>query len=156
MCFENTVTFGGPCDRCSAAAKPPRVSRTFRFPTLRRLHASIVDGVGHFRQRMTKFPQVFERVTGQRLFPGTLNLDVGEPVTAREHFRLFGREIDEPGQDLLFEIVRVNGIWGYRIRPYDLRTGGGGHGDHILEIASADELRPTLSRARVIEVELFR
>jgi CTP-dependent riboflavin kinase len=115
-----------------------------------------VDGVGHFRRRMTKFPDVFEHATGERLFPGTLNLDVREQLAPREHFRVLGRDIGEPHQDLLFEIVRVNGLWAYRIRPLDLRTGGGGHGDHILEIAAASELRPTLSRDDVIEVELFR
>jgi CTP-dependent riboflavin kinase len=105
---------------------------------------------------MAKYPEVFERATGQRLFPGTLNLDVGKEIKPREHFRLLGRDIGEPGQDLLFEIVRVNGLWAYRIRPLDLRSGGGGHGDHILEIASSEELRPTLSRAEAIEVALFR
>jgi hypothetical protein len=105
---------------------------------------------------MTRFPDVFELATGQRLFPGTLNLDVRTHIAPREHFRIRGRDIGEPGQDLLFEIVRVNGVWAYRIRPLDLRTGGGGHGDHILEIAAADELRPTLSGADAIEVEIFR
>ena len=105
---------------------------------------------------MTRFPEIFERATGQRLFPGTLNLDVGQEIEAREHFRLLGRDIGEPGQDLLFEIVRVNGLWAYRIRPYDLGDGSGGHGDHILEIASVEELRPILSRAEAIEIELFR
>ena len=105
---------------------------------------------------MTEYPDVFERATGQRLFPGTLNLDVREQIPAREHFRILGSDIGEPGQDLLFEVVRVNDLWAYRIRPLDLRTGGGGHGDHILEIAAASELRPALARADVIEVGLFR
>ena len=105
---------------------------------------------------MTKYSGAFERAAGERLFPGTLNLEVPEEVPPCHHFVLSGTEIDEPGQDLWFEIVRVNGIWAYRIRPYQPRSGGGGHGDHILEIASAQELRPTLSRAEQIEIELFR
>ncbi len=29
---------------------------------------------GHFKQRMTNFPDVFEEATGERLIPGTLNV----------------------------------------------------------------------------------
>jgi CTP-dependent riboflavin kinase len=123
---------------------------------LRHLRGTIVDGVGDFRVRMTQYPAAFERATGEKLFPGTLNLRVDEEVPPRHHFVLTGAEINEPSQDLWFEIVRVNGIWAYRIRPYQLRSGGGGHGDDILEIASRAELRPILTAASQIEIELFR
>jgi CTP-dependent riboflavin kinase len=94
----------------------------------------IHEGSGDFTKRMTKFRDVFTRAVGEELFPGTLN----EP---REHFRIEGVHIDEPDQDLLFEICRVNGLWAYRIRPYRPADGGGGHGDHILEIACGIRLR---------------
>lgn len=123
---------------------------------MRILTGAIVDGVGHFRQRMTVYPHVFERATGEKLFPGTLNVRVGENVPAVEHFRVVGAEIGEPEQDLLFEVCRINGMWAYRIRPFNLLDGTGGHGDHILEIASAQELRPTLARAPTVTVALFR
>jgi CTP-dependent riboflavin kinase len=123
---------------------------------MRILTGDIVDGVGDFRQRMTAYAHVFERATGERLFPGTLNVRVSEPVAAVEHFRIIGAEIGEPEQDLLFEICRINGVWAYRIRPFNLYNGSGGHGDHILEIAAAQELRPALGRAPVVEVALFR
>ena len=74
----------------------------------------------------------------------------------REHFRISGRDIEEPEQDLLFEVVKVNGLWAYRIRPYHLPSGLGGHGDDVLEIASSQELRPLLAKAPLIEVALFR
>ncbi|MGH7710713.1 MAG: hypothetical protein ACREOG_05485 [Gemmatimonadaceae bacterium] len=105
---------------------------------------------------MTKFPDVFERATGERLFPGTLNIDVGKVVPAVEHFRIRGSAIGEPMQDLLFEICRINRMWAYRIRPYDLTSGSGGHGDHILEIAASEQLRPRLEVAPTIEIALFR
>jgi CTP-dependent riboflavin kinase len=123
---------------------------------VRILTGDIADGVGDFRQRMTLYAHVFERATGERLFPGTLNLRVSQEVPAVEHFRIIGTEIGEPEQDLLFEICRINSIWAYRIRPLNLYDGTGGHGDHILEIAAAQELRPLLARAPRIELTLFR
>jgi len=115
-----------------------------------------VSGVGHFAPRMLNFSEAFERATGEKLFPGTLNVRVAEYVPAKEHFRVRGQDIGEPNQDLLFEICRINGIWAYRIRPYQPLTGAGGHGDDVLEIACAYELRPMLPSPSVIEVVLFR
>jgi CTP-dependent riboflavin kinase len=117
----------------------------------------ITDGIGDFRVRMTRYADVFERVTGERLFPGTLNVDIGSPLKCREDFRIRGSDIDEPEQDLLFERCVVAGKRAYRIRPFQLEGGGGGHGDNVLEIASAHELRPLLSgREDAVEIEFFR
>jgi len=117
----------------------------------------ITLGVGDFRVRMTKFADVFERVVGERLFPGTLNVDIGRPLKCREDFRIRGADIGEPEQDLLFERCVIVGHRAYRIRPYQLVGGGGGHGDHIIEIASAMELRPLLvDREHAVEIEFFR
>ena len=116
----------------------------------------IADGIGDFRRRMTRYPHVFHRATGEHLFPGTLNLDIGYSLPCREDFRIVGVDIDEPEQDLLFERCVVAGYRAWRIRPYQL-IGGGGHGDHILEIASVHELRPLLKgREDAVEIEFFR
>jgi len=73
-------------------------------------------GLKHFSRRMNQYPEVFERATGEKLFPGTLNVNVGEPVKIKEHFRILGKELNEP-EDFLFEVCRINGIWAYRVRP---------------------------------------
>lgn len=101
---------------------------------------------------MTAFAEVFRRATGEKLVKGTLNVDVGRRIPAKEHFKIRGAEIGEPEQDLLFEVCRVNGLWGYRIRPYNLNTGGGGHGDNILEIASSH----SIPISNEVTIELFR
>jgi CTP-dependent riboflavin kinase len=117
----------------------------------------ITHGVQHFRARMTRYADAFERAAGERLFPGTLNVDIGTPLKCREDFRIRGSDIGEPEQDLLFERCKVAGRNAYRIRPYQLRGGGGGHGDHVLEIACADELRPLFAgREDAVEIEFFR
>ena len=119
------------------------------------LTGHVVRGVGHFKQRMTTHPEAFYRATGEKLFPGTLNVRLERRVEVREHFRILGREINEPEQDLLFEVCRINGIWAYRIRPWNPRTGSGGHGDDTLEIACSQEI-PNVREGTKVEVALFR
>ena len=111
------------------------------------------QGLKHFSRRMTQYPEVFERATGERLYPGTLNVNVGRPILIKEHFRIRGAEINEPGQDLLFEVCRTNGLWAYRIRPLDA-MGCGGHGDHIIEIACSRKI-PNVGPGAEIEIALF-
>ena|ERR1700733_3138566 len=115
-------------------------------------------GSGDFRFRMTKFADVFERAAGEKLYPGTLNVKVDRPVRWKVDFRVRGAEIDEPNQDLLFEHCRINGPKAYRIRPYDLNTGGGGWGDDTLEIACECCLKDRLSLdvGSIVEITLFR
>jgi len=117
----------------------------------------LVNGIGDFRKRMTTYADVFTRVVGHELFAGTLNVEISRPLAVREDFRIVGHDIGEPEQDLIFERCRILGRPAYRIRPYQLLTGGGGHGDHILEIASREELRSLLvGREGRVELEFFR
>ena len=109
-------------------------------------------GCRHFFRRMTEYSDVFERATGERLIPGTLNVNVGVVVPIKEHFRIRGQELKE-SEDFLFEVCRINGIWAYRIRPLDA-MGGGGHGDHIFEIACS-KLIPDVPPGTVVEIALF-
>jgi CTP-dependent riboflavin kinase len=114
-----------------------------------------MEGLRHFTRRMTEFPQVFTAATGEKLFPGTLNVRVGMKIPPVEHFRIHGRDLGEPEQDLLFEVCRVNDIWAYRIRPWNLLTHEGGHGDDVIEIAASVQLRPLLT-GKDITISFFR
>jgi hypothetical protein len=100
----------------------------------------VIPGFGDFRKRMTAFPRVFSQATGEKLIVGTVNVNVRKSIPVREHFRIRGADIQEPEQDLLFEICRVGSIWAYRIRPFNLTTGEGGHGDHVIEISSSQHI----------------
>jgi CTP-dependent riboflavin kinase len=115
----------------------------------------VQKGVGDFRKRMDKYPEVFRRATGESLFPGTLNVKVSTKIPVKEDFRILGRDINEPDQDLLFEICRINKIRAYRIRPYNLRTGKGGHGDDVIEIASAQRI-PNAEEGALVEITFLR
>jgi len=102
---------------------------------------------------MTEFAAAFREATGENLYPGTLNVKVTEPVPIREHFRI-GDPIDR-NQNLLFEICRVNGLWAYRIRPSNIQTGEGGHGDDTIELACSQEV-PNAGHGNVVSIEFFR
>ena len=116
----------------------------------------VVQGIGAWRPRIERFPEVFHVATGQRLFPGTLNVLLDSPLPIQEEFRILGSEIGEPEQDLLFERCRINGIEAFRLRPFQPATGVGGHGDHVLEIVCSQELRPLLAKSDRVVVEFPR
>lgn len=118
-----------------------------------RVSGKVIPGIGAWRPRIERYPEVFFAGTGQRLFPGTLNVLLDSPLPIREEFRIQGAEIGEPEQDMLFESCLINGIPAFRLRPYQPATGAGGHGDHILEIVSAHELRPLLAGLDSVIVE---
>jgi CTP-dependent riboflavin kinase len=115
-------------------------------------------GVGDMAKRMKKYPDVFKKTTGEDFFPGTLNVKVDRHVTVKEDFRIRGTDIGEPEQDLIFEKCQINGLPAYRIRPWHLKTGKGGHGDNVLEIACSVHLRDTLglSTNSPVEITFFR
>ena len=119
------------------------------------LEGKVVEGRKDFRTRITKYPEAFRRATGQTIVLGTLNVKVDKPIPVKEHFRIRGIEIEEPLQDLLFEVCRINGIWAYRIRPYNLQNGGGGWGDDILEICCS-EVIPNVKAGTSVQIMLLR
>jgi hypothetical protein len=92
---------------------------------------------GHFKPLMETFSHVFEEATGEKLFPGTLNVKVETPITIKEDFRILASKLGGGEQDLLFERCRIDGIAAYRLRRFNPFTGEGSHGDHILEISSS-------------------
>lgn len=115
----------------------------------------VQKGVSDFGRRMTTYPEVFRRATGESMFPGTINVKVSRKIPVKEHFRILGKDINEPDQDLLFEICCINGIRAYRIRPYNLRTGEGGHGDDVIEIASSQQI-PNAGEGALVEITFLR
>lgn len=118
-----------------------------------RVSGRVIDGWGAWRPRIEQFPEIFLQGTGERLFPGTLNIQLDTPLPIHPEFRIPGSLIGEPEQDMLFERCLIEGIKGWRLRPFQPATGAGGHGDHILEIVSARELRPLLSNLNRVVVE---
>jgi ribosomal protein S18 acetylase RimI-like enzyme len=118
-----------------------------------RVSGRVIAGTGAWKPRIERFPEVFTAHFGFPLFPGTLNVLIEVPLPVRAESRIPGSEIGEPEQDMLFERCLVNGFEAFRLRPFQPATGAGGHGDHILEIVSAHELRPLLGEPGSVIVE---
>lgn len=104
---------------------------------------------------MTKYRDVFTKAAGEELYPGTLNVKIDRKIEIQPDFRILGADIEDRFQDLLFEKCLINGIKAFRIRPYRLSTGIGGHGDDTLEIASANYIADAKLGTEV-EVTFFR
>lgn len=120
------------------------------------LRGRVIRGVKNFsRIRLARdnFCAAYRKGTGEDLWKGTLNVEINRCIPVKEHFRIRGKEISEPEQGLLFEICRVNGIWAFRIRPYNLCTGVGGHGDSTFEIGCSKE-NPSITTG--VQIALFR
>lgn len=119
------------------------------------LFGHVVSGVGHFATRIKNNEKAFTQVTGEKLFHGTLNIKVDLLIPIKEHFRLRGSEIEEPVYDFVFEVCRVNGIWAYRVKPVNLLSDKGGHGDNIIELVSS-RMIPDVNTGAKVQVMFFR
>lgn len=119
------------------------------------LDGRVERGVGQASRRMASSPEIYERAFGERLFPGTLNVRVERRVPLREHFRIFGiEEKNDPTQDLLVEVCLLDEIIAYRICPWRLESGLGGHGDYVIELACPQKMANMTYGSRVT-VSLF-
>jgi hypothetical protein len=117
------------------------------------LQGSVQQGSGDFGKRFHLFGDVFRAATGEDLHRGTVNVKVKDPIEIREDFR-----IDDPvdGEQVLqFEVCRANRKWAYRIRPRNIRTGCGGWGDDVIEIACSEEI-PNTADGQAVNIEFFR
>src|SRR5205814_10480664 len=87
------------------------------------LKGNIIPGIKDSEKRFKKsdFRAAYQKATGEDPPRGTLNVKVKGCIPIKEHFRIRGSEVSEQ-ENFLFEICRINGIWAYRIRPYDPRS----------------------------------
>jgi len=53
-----------------------------------KVHGVVEGGIGACRPRMERFPDVFRQLTGEPLFPGTLNIRIDRPLAIHEEFRI--------------------------------------------------------------------
>ena len=105
------------------------------------LRGQVLSGRGDFAYWIERLWDHYERKTGMRLFPGTLNLSLLEPYTLpSESIRL---EAEEYGGRVSVSIVpcSVFGRKAFLLRTDQNENGTGHHPRHIIEIATDVELR---------------
>jgi riboflavin kinase, archaea type len=105
------------------------------------LRGKVESGIGDFGRWVEKLSAHYERKTGIKLYPGTLNIRLANPYTiATECIRL---EAHEYGGTVSVNIVpcRVFGRRGFILRTDANNEGTGRHPRTVVEIASDVKLR---------------
>jgi len=103
---------------------------------------------------MVEYADLYERVTGVRLFPGSLNVVLdGEYRLPARRLRL---EPAEYGGRVGMNMVpcTIGGLPGFVLRTDQNEAGTGHHGRQVVEIAAAVRLRDALGLLDGDEVEI--
>lgn len=137
------------------------------------LRGRVVTGMGSFSYWIEKLGDHYERKTGMRLFPGTLNLELEEPYSLPG--RVMRLEGWEYGGSVSVNIVpclirvsitdsnrasaggSIQGKSGFILRTDANEEGRGHHPKTIVEVATDVKLRELfgLSDGDVVEIEIF-
>ena len=120
------------------------------------LRGRVVSGEGNFSYWIEKLQEHYERKTGMRLFPGTLNLELEHPYSVPpEVIRL---EKEEYGGAVSVNIVpcKVFGRAAFILRPDKIEQGQSDRPKTVIEIACDVKLREVyrLEDGDIVEVLL--
>src|SRR5260370_14296420 len=120
------------------------------------LRGEVTSGRGGFGQWIEKLQDHYERKTGMRLFPGTLNLRLSKPFSlSGDVIRL---EKEEHGGRVSVSMIpcRILGREAFILRTDQNENGSGHHPKTILEIATDVKLREAfgLMDGDTVEVEI--
>lgn len=106
------------------------------------LRGRVASGVGDLARWMTQYSELFERTTGVRLYPGSLNVVLDEPWMVYDApLRL---EPPEYGVPMSIVPCQIRGIHAFILRTDKNNAGLGNHPPSVLEIAAPTHLRTTL------------
>ena len=121
---------------------------------MRYLRGRVTSGRGDLARWMTEYADLYQEVTGIRLFPGSLN------VAMDEEYRLPSRPLRlEPhhyGGRVGMNLVpcRIGDVPGFIVRTDQNEAGTGHHGRDVVEVAAPVNLRETLGLVDGDEVEI--
>ncbi|MGJ5819122.1 DUF120 domain-containing protein [Paludibaculum fermentans] len=120
------------------------------------LRGRLVSGLGNFGYWIGQLADHYERKTGMRLYPGTLNVELPEPYSLPpDPLRL---EAHEDGGRVSVNIIpcRIFGRSAFLLRTDQNENGTGHHPRNLIEIATDIRLRDaySLQDGDLVEVEL--
>jgi riboflavin kinase len=120
------------------------------------LRGRVVSGMGNFSYWVEKLQDHYQRKTGMRFYPGTLNVRLEEPYSLPE--RVIRLEASEYGGTVSVSIVpcRMRGRRAFLLRTDANETERGHHRKTIVEIACDVRLRDAfdLQDGDMVEIEL--
>lgn len=88
--------------------------------------------------------QLYEYVTGEKLVPGTLNVELPEEIAMPAYAQEITREDASGTTTILIVPAMVNGLLGYIVRSRQAEDGNGRHSRRVVEVISSHELRREL------------
>ncbi len=116
------------------------------------LRGRVGSGIGDLARWMRQYADVYERTTGVRLHPGSLNVVLDEPWTVENApIRL---EPPEYGVAMSIVPCEINGVPGFILRTDKNDEGKGDHAPNVIEVAAAVHLRSILGISDGDEVEV--
>lgn len=106
-----------------------------------RLRGQVVSGLSSFGFWIERLSPLYERKTGMRFYPGTLNLELSEPYALPAN--VLRLEAQEYGGGVSVNIVpcRIFGRHAFLLRTDQSEQGTGHHPRNIIEIATDIRLR---------------
>ncbi len=107
---------------------------------MRRLSGKVRSGKGEHAHWMSTYAKAYRAETGSDPFPGTLNVDLGEPW----HMPSTARRFDA-GVTILLTPCKVGTVDAFIIRTENNERGIGDHPPTLVEIISDACLRDALS-----------
>ena len=106
------------------------------------LEGRVASGIGDLAHWMMEYADVYERKTGVRLHPGSLNVVLDHQWRV-EHARL-RLEPQEYGVSMSIVSSEVGGVRGFILRSDKNNVGQGDHAPNVIEIAAEVNLRSGL------------
>jgi CTP-dependent riboflavin kinase len=121
----------------------------------------VTSGTGDFSHWLRTLEALYHRTLGVRLFPGTLNLDIGVPwhVPLERRLRITPEEMVAGGGGLVgISIIacRIIDLDAFVLRTDANETGNGDHPLNIVEIAATVKIRERygLADGSVVRIDL--
>lgn len=120
------------------------------------LRGKVVSGVGNFSYWIAKLEEHYQRKTGMKLFPGTLNVELELPYTLPKH--VIRLEAQEYAGTVSVNIVpcSIRGRKAFILRTDANEEGRGHHPKTIVEVATDVKLRDCfqLNDGDFVEIEI--
>jgi riboflavin kinase, archaea type len=126
---------------------------------MRRLKGTVASGTGDFSERMRSIPgllEAYERKTGMRFFPGTLNLELPEEYSMPAGALRLDKTEHNGAVSVYIARCRIKGREAFVLRTESNESGQGQHSKRIIEIACSVRLRDALGLkdGDMVELEL--
>ena len=117
------------------------------------LRGRVAGGIGNLARWMIQYADLYERKTGVRLYPGSLNVTLDHPwIVGDAAIRL---EPPEYGVSMSIIPCEINGVGAFIVRTDKNNAGLGDHPPNVVEIVAPTHLRTTLGVSDGDEVEVL-